>query len=141
MKNPSRTIAAMPAQEKEKLTWEEQSGFLEFLGSVPGEVAEFNESMKFGLRYEVAQPESIDGDRTAASFTGFLVTRRNNIFPERIYCLYTVFHEQKLRAYLGLYHNGTIETLRELEPLAHFQEGSSTLYDWLRALIKASCEK
>lgn len=141
MNNPSDAIVRVPAQEKEKLTWEEQSGFLEFLGSVPGEVATFNESMEFGLRYEVSQPESIDGDSATATKTGFVVTRRNGVFPERIYCLYTIFREQALHAYIGLCDNGRIETQRELEPLGNFQEGASSLYDWLRALIKASCEK
>jgi len=141
MNNPSEVIVRVPASEKEKLTWEEQSGFLEFLSAVPGEVASFNDSMDFGLRYEVSQPEAIDGDRGTATKTGFIVTRRNGVFPERIYCLYTLFQEKALHAYIGLYDNGRIDTQRELEPLSNFQEGSSTLYDWLRALIKASCEK
>ena len=141
MKNPSEAIVRVPSREKEKLTWEEQSGFLEFLGSVPGEVASFNDSMEFGLRYEVSQPESIDGDRGTATGTGFVVTRRNGVFPERIYCLYTLFQEQALHAYIGLCDKGKIETQRELEPLVEFQEGSSALYDWLRALIKTSCDK
>jgi hypothetical protein len=141
MKNPSKALVRVPSQEKEKLTWEEQSGFLEFLGSVPGEVDSFNDSMEFGLRYEVSQPESIDGDREAATRTGFVITRRNGVFPERIYCLYSLFLEKDLHAYIGVYDNGKIETKREVEPLENFQEGTSALYDWLRALIKASCEK
>jgi len=141
MNNPSEAIVRVPSTEKEKLTWDEQSGFLEFLGSVPGEVSRFNESLEFGLRYEVSQPESIDGDHDIATKTGFVVTRRNGVFPERTYCLYTLFKEQALHAYIGLCDNGKIETQRELDPLVNFQEGSSALYDWLRALLKASCEK
>lgn len=141
MKNPSGSTVRTPSGEKEKLTWEQQSGFLEFLGSVPGEVADFNNSLEFGLRYELSQPDSIDGDRNIATKTVFVVTRRNGLFPERIYCLYTIFMEQALHAYIGVYDNGKIDAQRELEPLVKFQEGASVLYDWLRALVKASCEK
>jgi hypothetical protein len=141
MNNPSDEIVRAPSPEKEKLTWEQQSGFLEFLGSVPGEVSSFNDSMEFGLRFEVSQPDSIDSDHRAATGTAFIVTRRNGVFPERIYCLYTLFRDHSLHAYIGVYDSGRIETLRELEPLTNFQEGASALYGWLRALIKASCEK
>ena len=141
MNNPSDAIVRVPSPEKEKLTWEEQSGFLEFLSSVPGEVTRFNESMEFGLRYEVSPPEAIDGKHETATKTGFVITRRNGLFPERTYCLYTLFKDQALHAYMGLYDNGRIETRRELEPLGNFLEGASALYDWLRALVKASSEK
>jgi len=141
MNNPTNEIVRVASDEKEKLTWEEQSGFLEFLGSVPGEVASFNDSLECGLRYEVSQPDSIDGDHAEAARTGFVVTRRDGIFPERIYCLYTLFREQSLHAYIGIYDSGKVETRLELEPLVKFQEGASVLYDWLRALVKASGEK
>jgi len=141
MKNPSEAIVRVPSPEKEKLTWEEQSGFLEFLASVSGEVTKFNESMEFGLRYEISPPDAVDGDHATATRAGFVVTRRNSVFPERIFCLYTLFNDQALHAYIGLYESGRIETVRELEPLDDFQDGTSSLYGWLKALVKASCEK
>lgn len=142
MSNTSKeALVRVPAPEKDKLTWQEQSGFLEFLSAVPGEVAKFNESLEFGLNYEVSPPQSIDGEEKKATTTGFVIARRNGIFPERTYCLYSLFKEQALHVYLGTIEHGRIETRRELEPLDNFQEGSSALYDWLRALVKASSEK
>lgn len=125
-------------QEQGKMSWEEQSGFLEFLGSVASEVARFNESMKFKLRYEVSPPETIDGDRNAAAKTGFVITLRKGLFPEKTYCIYSTFTQHALHSFLGLYEQGRISTLCELDPLSDSQESASYLYDWLKALIKAS---
>ena len=103
---------------------------------MPGEVTRFNESIEFRLRYEVSPPETIDSEHETATKVGFVVTSRNGIFPESTYCLYTLFKDQALHAYIGLYENSRIETRQELEALANFQEGASALYDWLRALVK-----
>lgn len=124
--------------QKEGLTWEEQNGFLEFLASVPGEVAKFNESNDFKLHYEVSLPDSIDAEKELNSKVGFVITRRDCVFPEKMYCIYTLFNNSSIQAFLGYYEMGKIETLMELEQLDNFQDGATATYEWLRSLIKAS---
>ena len=138
MKNPpDEAIVRVPAPEKESLTWEEQSGFLEFLGAVSGEVATFNDSHEFGLHYEISPPATIDGSRDKAEQVGFVVTRRTKeSFTDTRYCLYSIFLEQSLHGYIGVSEQGKIETICKLEPLTDFDEGTSMLYDWLRTLIE-----
>ncbi len=123
-------------------TWEEESGFLRFLARVPAEVERFNRSFGFGLNYSVAPPEEIDGGREEIGRVGFVVIRDNPLLPERRYCLYSVLEEGVLCGYIGLYDDGGIRTLRELRPLKEFNERAlMELYDWFRALMKASCDK
>jgi len=49
--------------------------------------------------------------------------------------------DRVLYGYIGVYSGETIETLRELRPMADFKTGTQALYDWLRELVRASCEK
>lgn len=141
MHNLSDATVRKNATTKDGLTWEEQSGFLEFLASVPGEVAKFNESREFPLNYEVSPPESIDSEREQTSRVGFVVTRRNCVFPEKMYCIYTLFNKSSMQAFLGYYDMGKIETIKELEQLDNFQEGATITYEWLRSLVRASSDK
>lgn len=130
------------APKKSGLTWEEQSGFLDFLASVQGNVDRMNAEMDMDLRYEIAPPESIDKDAAKAAHAGFVVTRRNRIFPEKTYCLYSIFREGALYGYVGLFEAGRIETIRQLKPIESFTGGADkALYDWLRELLHASVEK
>lgn len=140
MHDQSDAIVRVPSNEKEKLTWEEQSGFLEFLSTVPAEVSKFNESVEPVVKYEVAPPYAIDGQKEKATRIGFVVTARMGSFSGRAHCLYTLFEGQALMACLGYSEQGRIETRLELEPLEDFDEGQSALYDWLRALLKASSQ-
>jgi hypothetical protein len=122
-------------------TWEEESGFLKFLSTVPSEVERFNKTMGFDVTPEPSPPKEIDGSGELSPKTAFVMTRTNRLIPEKTYCLFAVLKEQTLHGYIGLYRDGDITTLRELEEMRDFREGSIILYDWLRGLVKASCDK
>ncbi len=122
-------------------TWEEESGLLDFLSSVHGEVARFDSTLGFGLEYMAAPPSSIDGATEDLSAVGFVVVRRNPLITKRSYCLYSVLKDRKLHGFTGTYDGGAIETLKALTPLRDFRKGSQVLYGWLRELVKASCDK
>jgi hypothetical protein len=49
--------------------------------------------------------------------------------------------EKELHGYIGIYKDGKIETRKELKPMKDFKKGQTTLYDWLRQLVRVSCEK
>jgi hypothetical protein len=122
-------------------TWEEESGFLAFLSTVPSEVERFNRTMGFDFAEEPAHPSSIDGSEEFSLKTAFVITRTNRLIPEKTYCLFAVLKERALHGYIGLYRDGDISTLRELEEMRDFREGGIILYDWLRGLVRASCDK
>jgi hypothetical protein len=122
-------------------TWEEESGFLKFLATVPSEVEQFNRTLGFDFTEESAHPSTIDGSEELSPRTAFVITRTNRLIPEKTYCLYAVLRERTLHGYIGLYRDGEITTLRELEEMRDFREGGIILYDWLRGLVKASCDK
>jgi len=82
----------------------------------------------------------IDGNTDTAG-VGFVVIHSNALLSERKYCLYSVLKDRMLYGYIGLFSGGMIETLRELKPMKDFRLGTVLLYDWLRDLIKASCDK
>jgi hypothetical protein len=46
-----------------------------------------------------------------------------------------------LCGHIRLYFGGEIATLRTLSPVRNFSRGSAAIYDWLEALVKASCDK
>ncbi len=122
-------------------TWEESSGFLEFLSTIPKEVEKFNNTFGFDIQYRVIPPSDIDGNREIIRKVGFIVIRENRLIPERMYCLYSLLERGVLHGYIGLYEDSTISTIRELSPIRDYREALVSVYDWLRALIKASCEK
>jgi len=122
-------------------TWEEKSGLLGFLAMVYAEVARFDNIFNFGISQLLELPERIDGKPDLQMSIGFVVIRRNSALIGRDYCLYAVLRGQELAGYIGIYADGNIETVRELKPMADFRNGSATLHEWLRALVKASCEK
>lgn len=121
-------------------TWEEESGFLTFLSSVQAEVDKFNRALGFDFEVVAAPPFEIDG-REAGDNVGFVIVRRNGVFPERTYCLYSLFDGRALHGFTGVYRDGSISTLRELGPARDYRKSTLALYDWLRALVKASCDK
>ncbi len=121
--------------------WEEESGFLAFLSRVPSEVKRFEESFRMGLRYIHVPPEEIDGSEEKAQRTAFVVVRKNRLLPERDYCLYAVLEGKVLEAGYGIYRDGVITTVKEIKPLTEFKNAEMTLYNWLRELLKISCEK
>lgn len=133
--------ASTERQYSTERTWEEESGFLAFLSKVPAEVRRFEESFRMGLRYIHVPPEEIDGSEERAQRTAFVVVRKNRLLPERDYCLYAVLEGRVLEAGYGVYRDGVITTVKELSPLSEFKKAEQTLYNWLRELLKISCEK
>jgi len=125
----------------EQTTWEEESGLLDFLAKVYAEVAKFDSTFDFNISPLPSPPRSIDGEVNLLRNVGFVVIRRNSALIGRDYCLYSVLKQRALAGFIGVYADGVIETVRELQPMTEFRSGSAMLHDWLRALVKASCDK
>lgn len=124
-----------------RLSWEEESGLIGFLRQVHGEVIRFDEAFDLGVEPLSSQPRLIDGSTDDLRDVGFVVIRRNGLLSPREYCLYALLKDRVLYGYIGAYSEGTIETLKELKPMKTFKTGTALLYDWLRELLRASCEK
>ena len=122
-------------------TWEEKSGFLDFLSSIPIDVARFNDNFGFDIHNLVIHPSDIDGNREMATKVGFVLERHNHLIPELTYCLYSVLRDEMLYGYVGVCKNGSIKTLKELKPIKDFKMGQLILHEWLGQLVKVSCEK
>jgi hypothetical protein len=127
--------------ERTAASWAETSGLLTFLSRVRGEVTRFDEALGYGIRNIAAPPTEIDGKTDALRDVGFVVVRHNTLLPERTYCLYSLLRERRLSAFIGTISGGSIHTVRALRPLEDFSRGTAVLYEWLRDLVKASCEK
>jgi hypothetical protein len=125
----------------EQTTWEEESGLLDFLAKVYAEVARFESTFDFNISPLPSLPKSVDGDGELLKNVGFVVIRRNSSLVGRDYCLYSVLKQRSLAGFIGVYADGVIETVRELQPMTEFRSGTAMLHDWLRALVKASCDK
>jgi hypothetical protein len=128
-------------KEYHKLTWEEKSGFLDFLSIVPEEVDKFNKTFEFGITNKVSFPSEIDGNSESSLKLGFVLTRDNPLMPEVTYCLYSLLLNKILYGYIGIYRDRQIKTLKHLKPIKDFRKGKVILYEWLRQLVRASCEK
>ena len=126
---------------KEPITWEEQSGLLAFLSKVREEVSRFERIFGFGISTLVEPPREIDGSTTHLPSLAFVLIRTNELLSGRTYCLYSLLSRRELSGHIGLYSSGRIETLKDLSPLRDFRQGRAALHDWLRELVKASCEK
>lgn len=122
-------------------TWEEQSGLLAFLSRVQEEVARFERTFGFGISTLVAPPQEIDGSTKNIPSVAFVLIRSNGLLSWRTYCLYSLLSHRELSGHVGLYSNNRIETIKDLSPLRDFRKGRAALYDWMRELVKASCEK
>jgi hypothetical protein len=123
------------------ITWEEKSGFLSFLKSMPLEVEKFNKTFDFNITYSVAPPAEIDGSSYLTRYVGFVMIRDNSLIPERRYCLYSLLKDRVLYGYIGVEKNGHITTIRQIQPIENFKKTQWVVYDWLRELVRASCEK
>jgi hypothetical protein len=121
--------------------WAETSGLLTFLSRVHSEVARFDDALGYGIAYVAAPPSEIDGKTEAVRDVGFVAVRHNALIPERTYCLYSLLRERRLCGFIGIWANGSMQTVRALRPLEDFSRGTAVLYEWLRDLVKASCEK
>jgi hypothetical protein len=128
-------------REKVITTWEEKSGLLEFLSTIPIDVARFNDSFGFDIHPLVIHPSDIDGDKEMVMKLGFVLERYNALIPELTYCLYSLLREEILYGYVGVCKNGSIKILRELKPITDFKTGELVLHEWLGQLVKVSCEK
>jgi hypothetical protein len=126
---------------KETATWEETSGLFDFLQQVPREVNRFNETFGFGINHIINPPTKIDSNTDRALKTGFVLTRYNPLLPEVTYCLYSLLDRQMLHAYIGIYKGNDITPIKQLKPVKDFKQGQVILYDWMRQLVRASCEK
>ncbi|RME67521.1 MAG: hypothetical protein D6778_03155, partial [Nitrospirae bacterium] len=65
----------------------------------------------------------------------------NRLLPERRYCLYLRVQPGSISAHIGYVSNGNIITITELDRFSQVKSPQDKLYDWLRALLRASCEK
>ncbi|HXX56841.1 MAG TPA: hypothetical protein VEI96_02425 [Thermodesulfovibrionales bacterium] len=124
----------------EMTTWAEESGLLDFLSRVYEEVARFERTFGFGVSVMPSPPINVDSSTDLLRNIGFVIVRHNRTVG-RDYCLYSLLSGRALYGYIGLYSDGAIETLRELQPLTDFRNGTATLFAWLRDLVKTSCEK
>ncbi len=120
--------------------WEETSGLLGFLAITDSEVRRFEDATGFGLRTVPSPPELIDGSTVMSRDVGFLIVREN-LLLERTYCLYSVLRDRTLYGYIGRINNGAITTVREVGQIREFEKAAASLHDWLKELVRASCEK
>lgn len=127
--------------KNDPLTWEEESGLLAFLSRVQEEVSGFERTFGFGISNLAVPPQEIDGSAKDIASVAFVLIRNNELLSGRTYCLYSVLSHGELSGHIGLYSGGRIETLSTLSPLRDFRQGRTALYDWLRKLVKASCDK
>ena len=127
--------------KKEQITWEEESGLIDFLSSVNAEVDAFNGCFGFDIRSMAGVPKDIDGDRSLPMRVGFVLERNNPLMPELRYCLYSLLKDRTLCGAVGLCRDGSLTTLKELRPVRDFKNGKVILYDWMSQLVRASCEK
>ncbi|MGE5237786.1 MAG: hypothetical protein ACM3ON_03175 [Chloroflexota bacterium] len=123
------------------LSWEERSGLVAFLSKVQAEVEHFEAALGYGVRSIAAPPSEIDGETVTVKDVGFVVVRDNTLTSGRTYCLFSILRGKRLLGFIGTCSQGRIRTLRELRPMEDFQQGTAVLYEWLRDLVKASCEK
>lgn len=123
------------------ITWEMESGLLGFLRTIHAEVKRFDETFDLGVEMLPGQPDSIDGSTEDLKNLGFVVLRKNSALIGRDYCLYSVLRGKALNGYIGVYKNGAITTARELDAITDYRQAQSGLLNWLRGLVKASCEK
>jgi hypothetical protein len=128
-------------QYEKSRTWEEKSGFLYFLSTIRKKVNSFNETFEFNIQYLENLPSDIDNNDQVTRKVGFVLIRKNPFIPNTTYCLYSVLTGKELKGYVGLYKDGHIDTLKELKTIKDFTKGQATLYDWLRQLVRVSCEK
>ena len=126
---------------KEKQTWEEESGLIEFLSSINAEVDRFNSRFAFGIQTMAGVPAAIDDDTQLPLKTGFVLERNNPLYPEVTYCLYSLLKDHGLYGYIALCRERRLITLRELQPIRNFKKGSIVLYKWMGQLVRASFEK
>jgi hypothetical protein len=122
-------------------TWEEESGFLDFLSVIPGEVELFNKHFDFGINDSASHPSGIDGDAELPLKSGFVLMRDNPLLPEVTYCLYSLLINRELYGYIGILDHDSITTLKQLKPIKDFKKGKVVLYEWLSQLVRVSCEK
>ena len=127
--------------KKDIITWEEKSGLLDFLSGIPIDVDRFNDSFGFDIHHLAIHLLDIDGDRDMAMKVGFILERYNALIPELTYCLYSVLRDETLYGYVGMCKNGSIKTLKALNPIKDFTKGKLILHEWLGQLVKVSCEK
>ncbi|MCI4625178.1 MAG: hypothetical protein L3V56_04360 [Candidatus Magnetoovum sp. WYHC-5] len=128
-------------QTSEVPTWVERSGFIDFLSKVPLEVERFNKTFGFDIEYKSTPPKNIDGSTELLIKTGFVMIRNNRIFSQRQYCLYALLEEGVFNGYIGIYNDGNIKTLMKVNSITDFKNVSFGLYDWMKELIRVSCNK
>jgi hypothetical protein len=126
---------------KGELSSKEEKDLSDFISSIQQEVSKFNRTFDFDLRQIDEEPSKIDGEPVGHRRICFVLVRENRLLPEQTYCLYSFLKDRSLCGYIGIYRNNAITTVKELKPLPDFTRGGEVLYDWLRQLLHASCEK
>lgn len=119
----------------------EEKELSDFISLIPLEIGKFNEAFGFQIKGVTGEPTLIDGQPVEHPRTRFLLIRENPLLPEQTYCLYSILRGAVLHGYVGTYRDNTITSVKELKPLTDFTKGREILYDWLRQLLHASCEK
>ncbi len=123
------------------IVWQEESGLLNFLRTVQSEVKRFDEAFDFGIGLLPGQPLTIDNSTEDLRQLGFVILRTNSALIGRDYCLYSVLRGRALHGYIGVYRDGAVATVRELGAITDYRKAQARLQDWLRGLVKASCDK
>jgi hypothetical protein len=123
------------------LAWEEKSGFLDFLSGIQRSVDIFNKTFGFGISHGDTPLNDIDGNGKLPAKAGFVLKRDNPLVGGSTYCLFSVLKDKVLYGYIGIYRDSRITTLKELKPIEDFKKGELPLYEWMKQLVLASCEK
>lgn len=127
--------------EPAQAPWEERSGFLHFVSDLQRAVQTFEERLGFDLEIVAEPVREVDGDPGRARTVAHVVIRKNPVFGEKTYCLVTRFDGEALQGTIGFYADGAVTTLRPVGVVTDFHQPGTTVYDWLKALVKASCDK
>lgn len=122
-------------------SWIEKSGFIEFLSKMPAEVERFNKTFGFNIDYRNTPPEDIDGSTRLLVNLGFVMVRKNAVLGKRDYCLYAVLEDNVFCGYIGTYIDGSIRTLKNVGCVQDFKNVQYEVYDWMKELVVASCNK
>ncbi|MBF0555006.1 MAG: hypothetical protein HQK96_10705, partial [Nitrospirae bacterium] len=83
----------------------------------------------------------IDSNKDITRSVAFVLARYNTLIPNRQYCLYSILRDKSLYGYIGIYKDGSIDTVKEIGLVNDFKKMGLQFYDWMRHLIKVSCDK
>jgi len=123
------------------LAWEERSGFIRFVSGLQRAVQIFEDRLGFDLQIVAEPVREVDRDTNPEGAIVHVIVRNNPVFGEKRYCLFTRFDGEALRASIGFYADGAITALHPVGIVKDFHHPDTVVYEWLKALVKASCDK